>query len=134
MPHQGNTRWQLGIQHITQSEQKSTFKLGIFVNTKSGSRHRVSEHCEEPRLLAEKQNHNGLTPRGSAATGARKAPGWTPCLLIVMHIFIQKSTSKIVRVYGVKTKVRSFRNGFPVFESVQLDEWGYRGDQYVESD
>jgi hypothetical protein len=55
-------------------------------------------------------------------------------LLIVMHIFIQKSTSKIVRVYGVKTKVRSFRNGFPVFESVQLDEWGYRGDQYVESD
>jgi hypothetical protein len=45
MPHQGNTRWQLGIQHITQSEQKSTFKLGIFLNTKSGSRHRVSEHC-----------------------------------------------------------------------------------------
>jgi len=80
MPHQGNTRWQLGIQHITQSEQKSTFKLGIFLNTKSGSRHRVCEHCEEPRLLAEKQNHNGLTPRGSAATGARKAPGWTPCI------------------------------------------------------
>jgi hypothetical protein len=79
MPHQGNTRWQLGIQHITQSEQKSTFKLGIFLNTKSGSRHRVCEHCEEPLLLAEKQNHNGLTPRGSAATGARKAPGWTPC-------------------------------------------------------
>ena len=79
---------------------KVVLKIFIILNTKSGSHAIVRGLATQ--VAYKKQNHNGLPPRGSAATGARKAPGWTPSLLYnaeVAQNFNLFSHRKVVENY-----------------------------------